>query len=83
MVDLCLHWTSRSLGSTVELCRKLANLCQVSVFPCFLVYDYNDCAYAVYHPLTVLAVSSGAELPSVLPVPNKSCFAFSFARFVG
>lgn len=32
MVDLCLHWTSRSLGSTVELCRKFADLCQVHCF---------------------------------------------------
>lgn len=69
MVDLCLHQTSRSLGSTIELHRKFVNLCQVSLFPCVLVYDYNDCAYAVCQE----ALEQSCPQYYLFP----TCFAFS------
>lgn len=74
MVDLCLHWTSRSLGSTVELCRKLANQCQVSLFPCFLVYDNNDCAYAVYHLLTCACCKLWSRAALGITCPKQVMF---------
>lgn len=76
MVDLCLYWISRSLGSTVELCRKLANLCQVSVFPCSWFMTIMTVHMQCIISWPVLAVSSGAELPSVLPVPSSHVWPF-------
>lgn len=74
MVDLCLHQTSRSLGSTIDLCREFAILCQVSLFPCFLVYD---CAYAVYHLLTCACCKLWSRATLGITCPQQSCFAFS------
>lgn len=77
MVVLCLHQTSRSLGSTIELHRKFANLCQMSLLPCVLVHDYNDCAYAVCHLLTCACCKLWSRAALGITCPQQSCFAFS------
>lgn len=82
MVDLCLRQTFRSLGSTTELRGKLTNLCQVLLFPCFLVYYCNDCAYAVCHllPCACCKLWSRAALSITCP---QVMFCLLLARLTG
>lgn len=76
MVDLCLHQTSRSLGSTIELHRNFANLCQVSLFPCVLVHDCNDCAYAVCHLLTCACCKLWSRVVLGITCPQRHVLPF-------
>lgn len=76
-MDLCLRQAFRSLGSTVELHRKFANLCQASLFPCFLVYDCNNCAYAVFHFLTCACCKLWSRAALGITVPTSHVLPFT------